>query len=87
MTDRLDQALVKAIADLAHSAPMPWREFLRLFGEYTGDAKDDCVGASPENLQVQQGRARGIAGVNDLFKNAEKTADRMTVRRTNGINA
>ena len=87
MADRLDQALVKCIADLAHTTPIAWREFQKVFAEFTAEAKDDCVRAPPEHIQVQQGRARGIAEVNDLFRNAEKTADRMAVRRNTAHNA
>jgi hypothetical protein len=87
MSDRPDQELVKAIANVAHSTPAAWRDFLRAFEEFTSVAKDQCVMSGIDQLPAMQGRARGIAEVNDLLKNAEKTADRMTVRRNIGNNA
>lgn len=82
MTGRPDQIMVRAIAELAHSAPVAWQEFLKAFEVFVRSTTADCIMAAPDVLPVQQGRARGVNEVHDLLRNAEKTADRMAVRRT-----
>lgn len=81
-TNRPDQVLVMAIAELAHSAPVAWRDFLKAFDVFVMSTMADCIMAAPDVLPVQQGRARGVNEVHDMLRNAEKTADRMAVRRT-----
>lgn len=64
-------------AELARSAPMQWREFMKAFSSYSDNMARLCVASTPDQLQRMQGMAQQTAELDGLLKGAVNTADRI----------
>lgn len=77
-----DSDLIAKTAALHRAAPREWEEFMVEMKSYAERSRDNLVRAPDSALKTVQGRAQEASLLTELFANAAKTADRISVRRT-----
>lgn len=73
--------LTIAAAEVKHAAPAQWQGMLEKLSQFTDKAKEDCIRSPVEMIQVTQGRAQQCALLFELFRDADKEANRIHDRR------
>lgn len=72
-----DEALIKAAAELARTAPETWGRFVAAFEVHNDTQRDQVVQSPLDTLQGAQGRARESAHLLKLLKDCVATADKL----------
>jgi ribosomal protein RSM22 (predicted rRNA methylase) len=79
--DRVDQALIKAAAELSYRAPKEYASFVSALVAFVERRKDDVIASPPEVLQVNQGQARACVQLRDLIAEAPRTAQAIIAKQ------
>lgn len=80
MTPEIRDLSIKA-ATLSRGLPKEWSQFLASLDDHLGVLVDAVLAATPDQLQVAQGRAQAVSSLLKILNNANQTVARIEAKK------